>query len=233
MLYASTLVLASTLAAARGSVSRPISPTTVGARMVARWWRCPGSTILCTSTVPEVITYSISSGPPSSKIVSPASKPAGSSSSSSSSSSSWLRCLKRGTSFRLGVPCILEYAPLDGPVGYELVAEGFEVGLALAFELPDRLDDLLVEAGKPAGEGARDAVGELEGRGPAFGDHAPEGLAWDLYYLDRTCGPDRRRRSALAELSANSSRCSSVRNSKNLTPCRVSSNSTTALNVFL
>src|SRR5215210_525125 len=202
MQYASTRVLASTLAAARGSVRRPISPTTVGASMVARCCRRPGSTLLCTATVPEVITYSLSSGPPSSKTVSPASKLAGSSSSSSSSRSSSSRCRKSGTSLRPGVSRILEYAPLHRPVGYELVAEGLEVGLAPAFELPDRLDDLLVEAGEPPGECAGDAVGELEGRRPTLGDHAPERLTRDLYGLDPVRGPDRRRRPALPQQSS-------------------------------
>src|SRR5829696_7003137 len=196
---ASTRVLASTLAAARGSVRRPISPTTVGAFIVAKCCRRPGSTPLCTSTVPEVMTYSLTSSPPSSMSVSPASKSAGSSSSSSSSRSSSLRCLKSGTSLRLGVPSILRYAPLDGPVSYEPVAEGLEVGLAPSLELPDRLGDLLVEAGEPPSEGAGDAVGEFEGRRTALSDHAPEGLARDLYGLDRTRGHDRRRRPALAE----------------------------------
>src|SRR5215208_4733556 len=171
----------------------------VGASTVARCWRRPAITALCTSTVPKVITYSLSSGPPSSKMVSPASKAAGSSNSSSSSRSSSLRCLKKGTSLRLGIPCISLYAPLDGPVGYELVAEGLEVGLAPPLEFPDRLDDLLVEAGEPSREGARDAVGELEGRRSALGDHAPEGPARDLYGLDPARSPDRRRSPALVE----------------------------------
>ncbi len=62
---------------------------------------------MCTSTVPEVITYSRSSGPPSSKMLSPASKLAGSSSSSSSARSSASRCPKNGTPLKLGVSCIL------------------------------------------------------------------------------------------------------------------------------
>src|SRR3712207_8314906 len=100
-------VLASTLAAARGSVRRPISPTTVGASSVARCSRRPGSTLLYTSAVPEVMTYSLPSGPPSSKMTSPCSKLAGSSNSSSSARSSASRCPKYGTPLKLGVSCIL------------------------------------------------------------------------------------------------------------------------------
>src|SRR5918999_3555965 len=88
---------------------------------------------------------------------------------------------------------------LHGPVGNEPIAKGLEVGLAPALELPDGLDDLLVETGQPVGEGAGDAVREPEGRRSSLGDHAPERLVRDLYGLDPARGPDRRRRPALPQ----------------------------------
>src|SRR5215211_2825068 len=195
---ASTLVVASTLAVARGSVSRPISPITVGASMVARRCRRPGRTLLYTSTVPEVSTNSRLSGAPSSRIFCPASKLTGSESSSNSARSSSSRCPKIGTSLRSGVGGI-KGSPLYGPVCYEPVAEGLHVGLPPVLQLPDRLNDLLIEARQPPREGAGDAIGELERCGPAFCDHAPEGVAWDPDRLDLTNGPDRRGSPALSQ----------------------------------
>src|SRR3990170_2409988 len=180
MPWASTGVTASTVAAARGSVSSPISPTTVGAPTVARCCRRPWSPRLWTSTVPEVTTYSLSSGPPSRKMAWPTSKYAGSMSPSSSALSSASRCRKTGTDPRSGVPCI-PAPPLHGPVCYEPVAEGLDVGLPPPLELPYGLDDLLVQARKPLGERAGYPVRELEGRRAALRDHPPEGLA---RYLD-------------------------------------------------
>src|SRR5215210_2361923 len=194
---ASTLVIASTLAAALGSVRRPISPITVGASMVASRCRRPGRTFLKTSTVPEVSTYSRPSGASSSKILCPASKVIGSESSSNSARSSSSKCLKIGTSLRSGVSRI-KGSPLHGPVCDQPVAEGLHVGLPLVLEFPDRLDHFRVQARQPPRKGAGDAIGELEGGRPAFLDHAPEGLARDPYRLDLTHGPHRRGRPALS-----------------------------------
>src|SRR4028119_2472061 len=110
----------------------------------------------------------------------PASKYAGSMSPSSSALSSASRYRKTGTDPRSGVPCI-PTPPLHGPVCYEPVAEGLDVGLPSPLELPYGLDDLLVQACEPLGQGAGYPVRELEGRRAALRDHPSESLA---RYLD-------------------------------------------------
>src|ERR687889_386913 len=137
-----------------------------------------------------MITYSRSSGAPSSKILCPAWNLTGSESSSNSARSSSSRCLKIGTSLRSGV-CRIKGTPLYGPVCYEPVAEGLSVGLPPVLDLPNRLDHLLVKTRKPPRQGAGDTVGELEGSRPAFCGHAPEGVARDPYGFDPIDRPDR------------------------------------------
>src|ERR687893_1363706 len=132
----------------------------------------------------------------------PASKNAGSIKPCSSALSSASRCRKTGTAprsgVRPGVPCI-PFPPLHGPVGYEPVAEGLDVGLPPPLELPYRLDDLLVQAREPVGESAGYPVGELEGRRSALGDHPPEGLAGDPDAPHPAQSPHGRRGPALPE----------------------------------